>query len=99
MSPFKLPHYGLPAFPALALLVARVWDDCIDGAAGRASPRTLLVPILVVFAMPRSRRRPLGRGRLAVPDGRAANVDVATRNLAARGQAVAALPLERTLRC
>jgi 4-amino-4-deoxy-L-arabinose transferase-like glycosyltransferase len=25
LSPFKLPHYGLPAYPALALLAARWW--------------------------------------------------------------------------
>lgn len=25
--PFKLPHYGLPAFPALALLAARWWEE------------------------------------------------------------------------
>src|SRR5262249_45685448 len=31
MSPFKLPHYGLPAFPALALLVARLWDETLLG--------------------------------------------------------------------
>ncbi|HXH83717.1 MAG TPA: glycosyltransferase family 39 protein, partial [Candidatus Tectomicrobia bacterium] len=30
VSAFKLPHYALPAFPALALLVARVWDETID---------------------------------------------------------------------
>ncbi|MEX2218650.1 MAG: hypothetical protein WD749_07795, partial [Phycisphaerales bacterium] len=27
VSPFKLPHYGLPAYPALALLAARAWRD------------------------------------------------------------------------
>ena len=27
LSPFKLPHYGLPAFPAMALLVAKLWDE------------------------------------------------------------------------
>ena len=25
ISPFRLPHYGLPAYPALALLAARAW--------------------------------------------------------------------------
>jgi hypothetical protein len=27
LSPFKLPHYGLPAYPAVALLAARAWRD------------------------------------------------------------------------
>ena len=27
LSPFKLPHYGLPAYPALALLAARAWRE------------------------------------------------------------------------
>ncbi|HLC43014.1 MAG TPA: hypothetical protein VJO34_15485, partial [Methylomirabilota bacterium] len=26
LAPFKLPHYGLPAYPALALLAARWWE-------------------------------------------------------------------------
>ncbi|OLD84396.1 MAG: hypothetical protein AUG55_02655 [Candidatus Rokubacteria bacterium 13_1_20CM_4_70_13] len=38
-SPFKLPHHGLPAFPAVALIVARVWDETIDAAPGSARPR------------------------------------------------------------
>lgn len=51
MSPFKLPHYGLPAFPALALLAARAWDDCIEALPGAATPRALMVPVLVLFAL------------------------------------------------
>jgi hypothetical protein len=27
LSPFRLPHYGLPAYPAVALLAARGWGD------------------------------------------------------------------------
>ena len=27
LSPFRLPHYGLPAYPALALLAARAWRE------------------------------------------------------------------------
>src|SRR5207302_1736036 len=50
-SPFKLPHYGLPAFPALALLVARVWDETIDATPGSARPPALLGPLLVLFAL------------------------------------------------
>src|SRR3989442_12051515 len=26
LSPFRLPHYGLPAYPAIALLAARGWS-------------------------------------------------------------------------
>src|SRR5207245_5396119 len=50
-SPFKLPHHGLPAFPAVALIVARVWDETIDAAPGSARPRALLGPLLVLFAL------------------------------------------------
>src|SRR5205814_9950102 len=49
ISPFKLPHYGLPAFPALALLVARVWDESIEATPRSLRSRTLLVPVLVAF--------------------------------------------------
>src|SRR5207249_1937500 len=27
LSPFRLPHYGLPAYPAIALLAARGWSE------------------------------------------------------------------------
>jgi 4-amino-4-deoxy-L-arabinose transferase-like glycosyltransferase len=33
LSPFRLPHYGLPAYPALALLAARGWRDGGRGLA------------------------------------------------------------------
>lgn len=42
-APFKLPHYGLPAYPALALLAARWWTE------GRGT-RPLLVVHTIVFA-------------------------------------------------
>lgn len=44
ISPFKLPHYGLPAYPAVALLAARAWRD----AAAR--PRGLIGLHVVVLA-------------------------------------------------
>ncbi|MGH7415928.1 MAG: ArnT family glycosyltransferase, partial [Candidatus Rokuibacteriota bacterium] len=44
-SPFKLPHYGLPAYPALALLAARAWRD-----AG-PRPRGLIAVHVALFAL------------------------------------------------
>ena len=34
--PFRLPHYGLPAYGAFALLAARWWHERRDGARGAA---------------------------------------------------------------
>jgi len=34
--PFRLPHYGLPAYGAVALLAARWWHERRDGARGAA---------------------------------------------------------------
>ena len=45
LSPFKLPHYGLPAYPAIALLAARGWHDAT------ARPRGLITVHLVLFAL------------------------------------------------
>ncbi len=45
LSPFKLPHYGLPAYPAVALLAARAWQE----ASPR--PRGLIVTHLVLFLL------------------------------------------------
>jgi 4-amino-4-deoxy-L-arabinose transferase-like glycosyltransferase len=94
MSPFKLPHYGLPAFPALALLAARAWDDCIEALPGAASPRALMAPILVLFAALAAIFGLTLLGRLPMPAGVLETVDVAARNLAARGQVAAGAPLE-----
>jgi len=97
ISPFKLPHYGLPAFPALALLVARMWDESIDAVPGSLRPRALIVPILVVFALAGAASALALTGRLPVPAGALGNVDLATRNLAARGQVEAGAPMEAYL--
>jgi 4-amino-4-deoxy-L-arabinose transferase-like glycosyltransferase len=94
MSPFKLPHYGLPAFPALALLVARAWDDCIEALPGAASPRALMVPVLVMFAVLTVVLGLTLAGQVPVPTTALENVDVAARNLAARGQTAPTVPLE-----
>ena len=81
LSPFKLPHYGLPAYPALALLAARAWRE----AAPR--PRGLIAAHLVLFLL-------LGAGLAwaGSSDGRAFTTavfgitDVYSRKEAALGQ-------------
>ena len=93
LAPFKLPHYGLPAFPALALLVARVWDDSIEAAPASLRPRALIVPILVIFALFDIAAILAAMDRLALPPGVLANLDLATRNLAARGRVGASAPM------
>lgn len=94
VSPFKLPHYGLPAFPALALLAARTWDECIEALPRAATPRTLMVPVFVLFAVLAVAFTLAALDRLPLPANALENVDVATRTLAARGQAAAGAPLE-----
>lgn len=94
VSPFKLPHYGLPAFPALALLAARAWDECIEALPGAATPRALMLPLLALFAALTVAFGLAALDRLPLPAGALESVDVAARNLAARGQAAASSPLE-----
>ena len=36
LSPLKLEHYGLPAFPALAILIAQYWRDCVQKGLKRS---------------------------------------------------------------
>lgn len=88
-SPFKLPHYGLPAFPAMALLAARVWDEAIAGVVGRVGARTLLGPVAVVFLLAAVALGGAWTGLVPIPGAAMRAVDVTTRNLAARGQAAA----------
>jgi 4-amino-4-deoxy-L-arabinose transferase-like glycosyltransferase len=97
VSPFKLPHYGLPAFPALALLAARAWDDCIEALPGAPTPQTLMVPVLALFAILAAAFGLAAIDRLPLPASALQNVDVAARNLAARGQLAAGSPLEAYL--
>ena len=82
ISPFKLPHYGLPAYPALALLAARAWRDA------RVRPRGLIAVHLGLFLVLGG-----GLGWAASGDGRAFTAavfgvsDVYSRKEAAWGQA------------
>ena len=93
LSPFKLPHYGLPALPALALLVARVWDESIEALPGALPPRTLLMPIAVFFTVAGIGLVLGSQGWVGLPGGALESVDVPARNLVARGQAPVATPL------
>jgi 4-amino-4-deoxy-L-arabinose transferase-like glycosyltransferase len=93
-SPFKLSHYALPAFPALALLAARAWDDCIEALPAAASPRALMVPVLGLFVIFALVLGLAALGRLPAFAGVLENVDVAARNLSARGQSAPGAPLE-----
>ena len=94
LAPFKLPHYGLPAFPALALLAARAWDDTITAAPGAARAGTLTVPVLALFAVVTLALAAAWAGVLPPPRGAMTAVDVTARNLAARGQAVVEGPVD-----
>lgn len=88
LSPFKLPHYGLPAFPALALLAARAWSDAIDRRPGAARPRALIVPVLGLFAALAVAMALGWAGVLSLPEDALTAVDLTTRNLAAEGHAL-----------
>ena len=81
LSPFKLPHYGLPAYPAIALLAARAWREADP------RPRGLVLAHLALFLL-------LGAGLAwwGAGDGRAFTTavfgitDVYSRKEAAWGQ-------------
>lgn len=88
LSPFKLPHYGLPAFPAMALLAAKVWDEAIERPAGAPRSRTLLVPALLTVAALFITSLLIWRGWLGVSPGAVEVADVSGRNMAAQGQSV-----------
>ena len=88
LSPFKLPHYGLPAFPAMALLVARLWNEAIERPAGAPRSFTLLVPSLLTVAGLAVAALLVWRGVLGVSTGAVSLADVSARNMAAQGQSV-----------
>ena len=82
LSPFKLPHYALPAYPAIALLAVRFWKE--RGPGGRA----LVGLHLALFAA-----LAVGAFLVGMGDGRAfvdtvfSATDVYTRKEAVVGQA------------
>ncbi len=92
VSPFRLPHYGLPAFPAMALLVAKVWDDALEGQPGAPSPRALLLPPLVVLAGLTAVAFVAWRGDLALPSGTLSLAEVYSRNLSVQDQSAPFIP-------
>jgi 4-amino-4-deoxy-L-arabinose transferase-like glycosyltransferase len=95
LSPFKLPHYGLPAVPALALLAAKVWDDALAGRPGAPSPRTLLVPPLVILAGLAAVCVAVWKGGMMLPSGTLSMADLHSRNLSAQGQHAPFIPFDQ----
>lgn len=89
LSPFKLPHYGLPAFPAMALLVARLWGEAIERPAGAPRSFTLLMPSLLAVAALAGISLLVWRGVIGLPAGAVEVADVAARNMAAQGRPAA----------
>jgi len=87
LSPFKLPHYGLPAFPAMALLVAKLWDDAIERPAGAPRSVNLLAPALLATALVGTAMLGAWLGWLRLSPEAVAVADVSARNMAAQGQA------------
>ncbi|HEV8458962.1 MAG TPA: glycosyltransferase family 39 protein [Methylomirabilota bacterium] len=86
VSPFRLPHYGLPAFPAMALLVARLWNEVLDGVRDGPALRRLLIPPLAVLAALAGLSVSMWRGGLALAAGLLPPVDVIARIMVAHGQ-------------
>jgi hypothetical protein len=90
--PHRLPHGALPAFPALALLVARVWDETIEAAPGSARPRALLGPLLVLFALAALTFVAAWSGVARLPSDVLAALDATTRRLAVSGPGASVVP-------
>jgi hypothetical protein len=88
LSPFKLPHYGLPAFPAMALLVAKLWDEAIERPAGAPRSFSLLAPALLATAVVAGAAVGGWLGWLRVSPEAVALADVSARNMAAQGHTV-----------
>ncbi|HEY7435893.1 MAG TPA: glycosyltransferase family 39 protein [Methylomirabilota bacterium] len=87
LSPFKLPHYGLPAFPAMALLAAKLWGETIERPAGAPRSFSLLVPALLATGAVAGAALGAWLGWLRLSPEAVAVADVAARNMAVQGQA------------
>jgi 4-amino-4-deoxy-L-arabinose transferase-like glycosyltransferase len=94
LLPQRLPHSALPAFPALALLVARVWDERVEGAPGSPSARALLVPVSALFMLVAAGFVAAAAGFFPLSADALSSVDITTRNLTARGQRAPGVPFE-----
>lgn len=90
LSRFKLPHYAFPAFPALALLAARAWDEAIDGLGGA---RRLLVPAAALFALLTIAILAAMADLLPFTREALATADVAARNATAHGRELEREPI------
>jgi hypothetical protein len=88
LSRFKLPHYAFPAFPALALLAARAWEDAMAGDGARR----LLVPTAVLFAVLTVAVIAAMAGVLPWTGEALHSADLATRNATAHGRGSGAEP-------
>jgi 4-amino-4-deoxy-L-arabinose transferase-like glycosyltransferase len=88
LAPFKLPHYGLPAFPAMALLVARLCNDVFERAPGAPSPGAFLLAPLAMLGVLAALSLLVWFGALAPPEGALSAADMSARNMAVRGQKV-----------
>lgn len=83
IAPGRLAHDALPAFPALALIAARAWDDTIARAPGAVGPRTLLLPLVVVFAAVTAALAAVWAGLLPAPRSALTALDATTRTAGA----------------
>lgn len=90
LSRFKLPHYALPAFPALALLAARAWSEAIDGRGGVGR---LLLPAAALFAVLGAAVAAAMVGVLPLPREALEAADVAARNATAHGRGLEREPV------
>jgi hypothetical protein len=87
VMPFKLPHYALPAYPAIALLAARGWQERERHASGLIGAHALLM-VLVAAACAVAIR---SDGKVFT-DLVFSATDVYTRKEAVRGEAGALPP-------
>jgi hypothetical protein len=82
VMPFKLPHYALPAYPAIALLAARGWQERFTRASRLIGAHALVFALMAV-----------GCAVTAASDGKGfvdlvfSATDVYTRKEAVRGEA------------